>query len=267
MKNEVTLSSSVDQLSTTSINLAPESLGDFDLLADAIFELLLKELEFVSPAIGMFNPNLKELRILKHNSHPKVDAILFKVMGKHVTEFSFSIEQADNLLIQSFSSQNIIVTSSMGKLGVPYVTNQNIVAAIDAILGLKMVVIVPIIVEGASIGVFAFGSKIKNYLSEPDKFFLKNLCAQIGVYLKQAWTIKLLKLQNASLYTENEQLLRVIKTKRSFLLSLTQVLKDEMIGFDADSDVRKKIEEHISYMQSLALISDFSSHDADKSLK
>jgi GAF domain-containing protein len=131
---------------------------------------------------------------------------------------------------------------------------------IDTILHVKTIVIVPIIVQNKSIGVFAFGSRTDEVLSVTETNFLKGLSSQIGLYLQQAWVIKSLLMQRDSLTKTNDHLREVVRIKRSFMLSLAEIL-DEKVELASGSDYEDHVKAHVQYMNALLLMSEKSSDE------
>jgi len=203
----------------------------------------------------MCDEHKEVLRIVKHATHPRVDFVLKSMVGKGVRGFEFFLKDNENLLVRSHLQKQIFVRDSISEIAFPYIKNLKVIQVIDKIIDLKMIAVVPIIVNEKCLGVLLFGARDKSSLTQTEEFFLSKLSEQIGVYLQQAWLIKLLKDDNETLRKRNHDLSQIVKIKRSFLYSLAQLMKEIPDKMKENNSIQKRIENHLKYLQSLLMVS------------
>lgn len=237
------------------LKISPEMLCDFDALADAIFKTFAKELNMILPCISMYHQRTNDLRFVYESTDRRVVETLKKYYNKSISDFVFPVTETKNALVESFTTGQIVIEESVERLAHPYITNKFVISAIDKIIRLKMIVITPIIVDGTTIGVFAFGSRKKQKLSDSDTKFLQSFSSSVGGYLRNCWLLSRSLMENGLLMQENTKLKQYIKINQDFLMHLSSIL-EEMLKEPASMITPKILEENISYLKSLVLMSD-----------
>jgi len=236
------------------LGLDAEALSDFDLLAEGVFKILSDNLGFVLHSVGMYDPGSDGIRIINDTNHPRVNKILYKFSQKNLDNFVFPLAERDNLIVRSYLEQKMFVRDSVLELAYPVIASPA-AKLINKFLNLSMVVVLPLVVKGKSVGVFGFGSRDKKELSLLEKDFLVNLSNRMAPYFKSAWFIRGVLEKNESLIKYKSDLEEFIKVKQDFLHDISDLLSSLTSEFGIKEDTRHDIQDALKYLKSLFLVS------------
>jgi len=237
------------------LGLDPEALVDFDLLADGVFKILKKQLGFTIPSIGMYHEDQKGIRLVKLDVPEGIRKIIKNMTGKELEEHVFYISAKENLMDRSFLEQEIIVEDSVVDLGYPFVA-RSVGKLVDKFSHITMAVVTPLIAQGKSVGVFAFATSGKTYLSNEEKDFLTTLCNQIATYLKSSWQLKRAVEDKELAVSHNKDLEKLLNLKQEFLLDVSTLLSGLTSEFGLQEEKREDIKDTLKYLKSLFLLSE-----------
>lgn len=227
-----------------------EELGNFDLLVEGIFKILSEQLGFVQPCLVWFDKKNERLQVVKNNSHPLVNAILKKFLGRGINDIYFPIFYGENAFVKTFKEQKINFAKSTYELAVPTMT-KTVTNVVDRVIGLKIIILVPLIFETKSVGVLAFGSKEKATLNEKELHSLSLLGTSFANYLSVFWDAPENSFHSPENIAGNKLLLNLDK---EFLLNVGELLKELGHLQGASNEVNEVIKENIDYLNSLVLI-------------
>lgn len=236
--------------------LKPEYLGDFDVLSERILDIISEQLGFVVPSVIMYDKHVCGFRVVNYRIPGGIEMVVERAIGKSISDIVFPLEAKNNLFVRAYTSRSIQIAYSVADMVIPVLPTKH-VRIFDKLLNVRMMAVVPIIVDNACLGVFGFGSRNKSDLTDIEKHFLRNLSQQIGHYLKHAWIIKMLIEQNRYASEKNERLQSVLKLNQESIKSLYGVLDKVSRELELSSEDISEIEEHLRYLRSLSLLGEY----------
>jgi len=248
----------------SQLEFPPEALGDFDLLAEGIFDVVSEKLGFLMLSISMYDKNIKGIRTVKTNAPSSVIKLIEKILGKKIYDVPIYVSDKDNLLMRSFIDKEIYVSKGVEPIARPYLS-KIVATVIDKLLNVKAIVVVPITILGKSYGVFCFGSKSQDTLSKTEKFFLSNLSEQIGAYLRTSWVLKNAIEGNKKLVDSLANLQEVLDLKKKFLSDVHCLLIELRDNSLVNNIQKENIKCCLDYLQALFLLDNPSIEGVDRS--
>lgn len=235
--------------------LSGDKFNDFDFLGDKLLDIVSKNLGFSVPSILMFDEHANGLRITKYRSPLSIDKVVELAIGRTISDLVFPISCKRNIFVDAFVTKNIRVTSTVRDMVVPFFENK-FVAIFDRLLDVKMMAVVPIVVDAKSVGVLVFGSKTKHEISIVEIKFLDVLSKQLGHYLKHAWILHSLTKKNEIIVNENARLNQLLALNKNAIRDVSELLTGLLEPLEIPDVQKNIIQSHIEYLQSIYLISE-----------
>ena len=237
------------------LGIDPETLGDFDLLAEGVFKILSENLGFVLHAVVMFDKESDGLRVINNTNHPTVEMILKKFLNKNIDELVFPLSENKNLLVKTYLEQKIVETDSVFYMAYPSI-KRHVSNIIDKFIDVDLIVIVPLVVSGGSVGAIGLGLRGQNSFSSLEREFLLDLSNKMAPYFKSTWVLKKALEKNELLRKHKKDLEELVKIKQDFLLDVSDLLSGLTSEFGIQEEKREDIKDALRYLKSLFLLSE-----------
>lgn len=235
--------------------LEPGVLSNFNILSEKILDIITEQLGFIAPSVIMYDKSVQGLRVINYRIPGGIETVVRGTIGRKISDLVFPLTAKENLFVRAYLNRSIYLADSVREMAAPLL-HPRAVQVIDKLLAAKMVAVVPIVVDNICIGVFGFGSRVRNDLTAVEKFFFQNLSQQIGHYLKHAWIVRMLIEKSNHQLTQNERLNKILTINRDSIKNLYAELATASDRLEISPESSTRIKEHLSYLQSLCLLLD-----------
>jgi len=215
------------------------SYSDINLLLDDILKLVPDVLGILLTAILLWDDELKELKLAKASIPKTVENVVEIATKKKVSTIVYPTTDPNNIFTKAINLKSIQVLSNIEESLEPLMSKvfaKRIIFLVKK--QLKLLIVVPMIVDGKILGVIAFGWK-KDFLPENEKIFLNTFTNQVSIaiynsklFKQNANQIDLLKIQNY-----NIQSLYTLTSKISKTLNPNEVAQEAVDSLPQDGNL------------------------------
>lgn len=223
-----------------------EELGNFDLLVEGIFNVFSKKLGLSVPSIILYDEITNCLRIKKCKIPHSINEVVKDILGIDIYSVEYKLDYKKNVFVNSFVDKKIIVASSVEEMAYPFFSKR-ISKVFDLLLNVDIVVSLPIIVEEKAIGVFGFGLKGKQKLSNSEKDHLQYFANSLGAYINNL----------KDTLTKHD---KKLKLQNNLLNEIKYSLADFVDEYSKNTANIKSITDIIRYIDSIDLITSQNEH-------